>query len=183
MVLSDPLVALLDEARAGEEGAARARERWLRRQAEEGATLVGALLDLAERGSPVSIRTGSGRSSTGLVLALGTDFLVLRAAGRGDVCVRLGAISSIRPQGGERHRPPTGGRPAPLDLLLVEVLAGLAPDRPRVALWTGGVGLVTGELLAVGGDVVTVGLEGTPHALCYVAAAAVEEAVLAAEPG
>lgn len=174
---SDPLVDLLDEARAGDHGTARARERWLLRLAEEEATLAGTLLDLAERGSGVAVRSLSGRVSHGAVVAVGTDFVVLRAEDRRDVCVRLGAISTVRPAAGERHVSARGDRPAPLDLLLVEVLAGLAPDRPRVALLAAGE-LVAGELRAVGADVVTLRLDGDQRALCYVSAAAVDEAVI-----
>jgi hypothetical protein len=173
----DPLVALLDEARASERAAGRTRAAWLRRQAEEGATLAGALLVLAEAGSVVSARTTSGRVSHGVVAQVATDFVVLRSE-RGDVCISFAAISTVRLQEGERHRAPTGSRPPALDLLLVEVLAGLAPERPRVAVGTTGDGVVAGELLAVGADVVTVRLDGDGRTLCYVAVTAVEEVVL-----
>lgn len=174
----DPLVDLLDEARAADRGGSRVRERWLRRQAEEGATLAGTLLDLAERGSAVAVRTTTGRVSHGAVVAVGTDFVVLRAEDRRDVCVRLAAVATVRPQVGERHVSATGDRPAPLDLLLVEVLAGLAPDRPRVALVTSAGELIAGELIAVGADVVTLRLDGDRRTLCYVAATAVDEVVI-----
>lgn len=173
----DPLVELLDEARAGEQGAARARQRSLQRQAEEGASLAGTLVDLAERGSPVSVRSTAGRTNHGTVLAVGRDFAVLRTEDGRDVCICLGAVAVVRPSSAERHVPATGDRPAPLDLLLVEVLAGLAPERPRVALVVAGQ-LVAGELRAVGADVVTLRLEGDRPSLCYVSTAALEEAAV-----
>lgn len=178
MALADPLVELLDEVRAGDASAARVRERWLRRQAEEGATLGGTLLDLAERRATVSLRTQRGRTTHGAVMAVGTDFAVLRGEDRRDTCVRLQAIATVRPQGGERHVSASGDRASPLDLLLIEVLAGLAPDLPRVALFTGGGELVAGELRAVGADVMTLRLDGDRPTLCYVAAAAVDEVVV-----
>jgi hypothetical protein len=61
--------------------------------------------------------------------------------------------------------------------LLVEVLAGLAPERPRVVLVAGGE-LAAGELRSVGADVVTLRLDGDPTSLCYVAAAAISEAII-----
>lgn len=175
---SDPLVELLDDVRAGDRGAARVRERWLQRQAEEEATLAGTLLDLAERSATVAVRTTAGRVVQGAVVAVGTDFVVVRAVDRRDVCVRLAVVATVRPQVGERHVAAAGDRPAPLDLLLVEVLAGLAPDHPRVALVTGGGELIAGELRAVGADVVTLRLDGDRRSLCYVAASAVGEAVI-----
>lgn len=178
MALADPLVELLDEVRAGDAGAARMRERWLRRQAEEGATLGGTLLDLAERRAAVSLRTQSGRTSHGAVVAVGTDFAVLRGEDGRDTCVRLRAIATVRPQAGERYVTASGDRASPLDLLLIEVLAGLAPDRPRVALVTDGGELVAGELRAVGVDVVTLRLDGDRATPCYVAATAIDEVVV-----
>lgn len=177
MPAPDPLLTLLDDAKASDARAARERQRWLRRQAEEEATLVGTLLDLAERGSLLSLRTTTGRAHHGRVVAVGTDFVVVGGEGS-RTCVRLGAVSSVRPAAGERHGAPTGGRTAPLDLLLVEVLAGLAPERPRVAVVTAADGAVSGDLLAVGADVVTVRLDGNPRTPCYVALAAVLEAVV-----
>jgi hypothetical protein len=173
----DPLLELLDEARAGDASAARVRERWLRRQAEDGATLAGTLLDLAERGAPVSVRTTTGRTSHGAIAAVGTDFVVLQSEEGRDTCLRLQAVAAVRPAVGERHAVATGDRLAPLDLLLVEVLAGLAPDRPRLVVLAGG-DLVAGELRAVGVDVVTLRLDGDRPSLCYIAAGAMDEVVV-----
>ena len=173
----DPLVDLLDDARAAEVTAGRERQRWLRRQAEEEATLEGALLDLAERATVVALRTTAGRVHHGRVVAVGTDFVVI-GADRGGTCVRLSAVSSVRPGPGERHGPPTGAREPALDLLLVEVLGGLAPERPRVAIGTAAGEVVSGELSAVGADVVTVRLDGDGRTPCYVAMAAVLDALV-----
>jgi hypothetical protein len=174
----DPLVELFDEVRSADAGAARARQRSMERQASEEATLVGTLVDLAERRAQVSLRTTAGRTCHGSVVAVSGDFVVVRAEAGRDHCVRLRAVASIRPQHGERHGVAVGGRAAPLDLNLVEVLAGLAPDHPRVALVVDGGELVSGTLLAAGADVVTVGREGDPDLVTYVAAAALGEAVI-----
>lgn len=173
----DPLVELLDEVRAGDASAARVRERWLRSRAEDGATLAGTLLDLAERAAPVSVRTTTGRTSHGSVVAVGTDFAALKGEEGRYTCLRLQAVAAVRPAVGERAAVATGDRLAPLDLLLVEVLAGLVPDRPRLVVLAGG-DLVAGELRAVGIDVVTLRLDADRTSLCYVASAAVDEVVV-----
>ena len=90
----DPLVDLLDEARAEAAGTARSRQRWLEQQAAEGATLVGTLVGLAERGGPVALRTRAGRVCHGPLVAVGGDFVVVRADAGRDHCVRIGAIAS-----------------------------------------------------------------------------------------
>ena len=173
----DPLVALLDDARAAERATARRRGGSLRRQAEEEATLAGAMIDLSERGSLVAVGSRSGRTSSGTVAAVARDFVVVRSEGA-DACISLAAVSSVRLPGGERHRPPTGSRQPALDLLLVEVLAGLSAERPRITLVTRGDGVLAGELVAVGADVVTLRMDGDHRTLCYVAAAAVEEVLV-----
>ncbi|MGH9005512.1 MAG: hypothetical protein ACRDYV_20495, partial [Acidimicrobiia bacterium] len=45
------------EARVDEAARRRSREWWLRRQAEEGATLAGVLADLLEAGTAVTVHT------------------------------------------------------------------------------------------------------------------------------
>ena len=173
----DDLLRLLDEARADDRGAARERERWLRQAAEEGALLAGTLLDLAERGATVTVRTTAGGAHHGIVRLVAADFCVLASAA-GDVWLRLDGVATVRPHAGERHAAATGDRPV-LDLRLVEALARVAGDRPRVAIVTDGGERVAGELRAVGADVVTVRLDGEPRAVCYVAAGAIREVLRA----
>ena len=177
MTVGDTFVELLDESRAGDDGALRARQRWLRRRAEEEATLVGTLVDLAERGSALTVRSASGRVSHGAVVAVGRDFLALQGRGGEIRFLRSAGIVTVAPSSAERHQPASGDRPAPLDLTLVEVLSGLAPDRPRVVLVAGGE-VVAGDLVAVGADVVSLRLDGGGRRLCYVAGASLEEALV-----
>lgn len=172
----DPFVELLDEARAGRDASARVRQRWLQRQVEEEATLVGTLVDLAETGARVALRSSSGRVNHGGLQALGRDFVLLDGGGELRL-VSLASIVSVLPSVGQRYPAAAGDRAAPLDLTLVELLAGLAPDRPRVTLVSGGVALA-GELRAVGVDVATLRLDGSPRALCYVATAWLDEAII-----
>jgi hypothetical protein len=169
----DELLRLLDDARADERGAARERERVLRQAAEEGARLAGTLVDLAERGSGVTMRTDSGRVHHGVVRLVAADFCVVGTES-GDVWLALGAVTTIRPHPDERHPPATGDRAA-IDLLLIEALARVAPERPRVALVTAGGEALAGELRAVGQDVLTLRLDGDPGGVCYVSASAIRE--------
>lgn len=157
----DDLLRLLDRARAADALAARARERLLRTVAEEGATLAGTLVDLAEAGAEVRVRTTFGRPASGPVRFVGSDFAVV-----GDVWVRLSAIVAVLGASS-----PAAGDRAPSDVLLSEALHRIATERPRVALATPGE-VLAGELVAAGVDVVTVRLDGEAG-LAYVPVASV----------
>lgn len=141
--------------------------------AEEGASLVGALLDLAERRSTVTVRSASGRTHTGTLVLVAVDFVVLRT-GQGDRWLMLQGLNSVRPDPGEQHRSASGDRSA-ADLLLVEALGRIAPDRPRLAFVLDGGELLAGELEAVGADVVTVRLDGRPNQIAYVSGRSLRE--------
>jgi hypothetical protein len=169
----DELLRLLDDARADERSAARQQERTLRQVAEEGAWLAGTLVDLAEQASAITVRTTTGRSHHGVIRLVATDFCVLGAAA-GDVWLAVEAVATIRPHPEERHAAATGNR-AVIDLLLVEALARVAPERPRVAMVLVGGEAIAGELRAVGTDVVTLRLDGDPQGVCYVSAASIRE--------
>ena len=176
----DPLVELLDEGRAGAGRAARARERALRQAAEEEASLAGTLVDLAERGSRVVVRTETGRAHAGVVEGVGGDYCVVRSDTGVAAHLRLAAVTTVRPSPGERHAPASGDRAAAADTLLLEALGRVVHQRPGVALVTRGGDVVVGTLRAVGADVVTVwpgpgpGTEGP----CYVAGGAITEALV-----
>lgn len=176
--MDDPeLIELLDEEHAADRGAARERERLLRQVAEEGASLAGTLLDLAEQGTPVSVSTRSGRAHHGFLIGVGDDFCVLRSARGTLTYLATDTMATVRPQPGERHPPASGERRAPRDLRLVELLSSALPERPRLALVLRGGEVVAGELRAVGTDVVTLRLDGDGRAV-YVAAASIAEATV-----
>lgn len=174
----DPLIELLDEGRATERRVARVRERVLRQMAEEGAELMGTLVDLAERRSPVAVGTVAGRRHHGVVTGVGGDYLVLRADGDAEIFLRLDAITTVRPHPGERHDVASGERRHVSDELLIEVLGRVAGERGRVSLVTRAGEVVAGELRAVGADVVSVRLDGGVAETCYVVASALSEALL-----
>jgi small nuclear ribonucleoprotein (snRNP)-like protein len=166
------------EARVDEAARRRAREWWLRRQAEEGATLVGVLADLLEACTAVTVQTRSGRQHRGRVRALGADFVAVGTP-LGLVLVALDAVTSLRTHQGERTV--VGDRPvddAASGPLLRDVAAGLAVDRERVLLVTFEGEAVAGVLRSVGQDVAVLRGGGEPPATCYVALDAITELVL-----
>src|SRR5204863_961971 len=96
------------DSRASDAARARTRERWLRRQAAEEATLPGVALDLAERGDAVVLKTTSGRAHRGRLVAVARDVWVLRSDAShgsggedgmaGATFVATDAIASLRAQ-------------------------------------------------------------------------------------
>ena len=174
----DPLDALLADAVAAEASIARAKERVLRQAAEEGATVVGSLVELAERQAAVTTRTAAGRSHRGHVVAVGRDFVVMRDGMRPAVFVAIAAIAWVRPVDPIAHDT-TGDRAAPVEASLAAVLTGLAGDRPRVQLsLMADTQPLTGQLRAVGLDIVTIHLEDGARSPVYVPVASISEVAL-----
>jgi hypothetical protein len=164
------------DARVDEAARRRSRERWLRQQAEEAATLEGLLADLAERAAPVAVQTAAGHRHRGAVRSVGADFVALEGA-RSAVLVASAAIVSVRTQPGVR--PALGDRPAIGRNLLSEVLTGMAAERePAVIVPRHGGDPVVGALMSVGRDVVAVRASGERPATVYVRLAAIGEVVL-----
>jgi hypothetical protein len=153
------LAGWLAELASDDAARARARGHWLGRQAAEEGTFAGILEDLAERGRPVLVHLHNGRLHRGALILVGADFVVLRAGAGPDVVLARSAVASVRTLPGE---PATSGdRVAASGATLAEMLSVLADDRARVMV----IGLdvrhtVTGELRALGRDVLTVRLGG-----------------------
>jgi len=165
------------DGRSADAAAARARQRWLQVQADESATFVGVLLDLAEQGSPVVIHGRGGRRHRGSIAAVAADFCAVRTSGDRDVLLSFAGIGSIRPDA--RGAGPTGDRAVRADLGLAEMLSVLAVDRPRVLIiTTADAEGIAGELRTVGRDLVTIRLDGSSRASAYVAIAAIAEVSL-----
>jgi hypothetical protein len=178
-LLGEGLTARIDrwaaDARVDEAARLRARERWLRHQAEEEGSLAGVLTDVAERGAPVALHVRGGRRHRGEVRALGSDFVALRSADT-DVIVALAAVTSLRTLPGEAAT--IGDRSIATSLSLVDVLTGLAAERAAVLLvLAGGDDAVAGALGSVGQDVVTVRLAGA-GGTAYVPVDAIVELVV-----
>jgi hypothetical protein len=166
----------------------RARERWLRQQAEEEATLAGVLIDLGEHGAEVVVHTRTGRVHRGLIGVVGADFVGLTrsaprmgprargdGAGPGGAGGAGGGGSAIGSGGGDEvlvtldsitsvrmqagARLVTGDRPLTSRLSLAEVVTGLAAERERVVLVLADAGeSLAGTLQSVGQDMVVVRL-------------------------
>jgi len=129
------------------------------------------------------VRTRSGRTLHGALVAVGSDYATLRVTTGFDAHVRLGAIAVVRPRPDIRVDTATGDRRPDGRTGFVELVAGLAPQRPRVSLGLDGGGdAVTGELRAAGADVLTMRLDGGEAGLCYVSLDVVADLTVV-EPG
>lgn len=162
------------EARAREAADARARERWLRTQAEEDARLRQVLQGLAERGTTVTAATAAGRHLTGRLLRVGDDFVLLEGPGGRKNLVALAALAWCRTVHADRRRPDPAVGPDPEPAAgtgtaagLVDVLAQAAERRPHLLVHTTGPA-ISGELRAVGVDLLVLVTADDPPALVYV---------------
>ena len=176
----DEIQRLVDEQRLADAAGARARERWLRQQDSEEATLAGVLVALGEREAEVMLRTVGGRVHRGVIGGVGQDFCRLRTRSGEDVLVALRAVVTVRPVAARgdhavRAGPGAGGAPVD-DLSLGEALGRIAPERPEVAVGCvdGGPPLV-GRVRSVGRDVLTLQPDGEPPTPCHVALLAVAD--------
>ncbi len=170
------LDAWVADAHVDEAARQRSRERWLRDVAEQESTLVGVLLDLAERRSSIAVTTAA-RRRHGVISAMGADFVALRQAGGAEALLALAAISQVRTGGG--GDPAVGDRMVTSEYRLLDVLAQLAAERERVRLVTRDGDAVTGTLRNVGHDVVVVRADGDPPGTAYLPGAAIAEVTLA----
>ncbi|MGZ4683986.1 MAG: hypothetical protein ACXV8G_16130 [Acidimicrobiales bacterium] len=149
----------------------RRRTAWLRRQAEEESSLTGVLVDLAEHGRAVTLHLGNGRRHRGMITAVGRDVVELHSNLGERVVVALDALSSVRPQSDAVAVP--GDGPVPTGVTLAGLVGRLAEQRERVLIVARNGEATSGEITAVGRDVVTVALDG--GGLAYVSLAAVAE--------
>jgi hypothetical protein len=179
-LLGDGLAGRIDrwaaDARVDEAARLRARERWLRHQAEEEGSLAGVLADVADRGASVALHVRGGRRHRGEVAALGSDFVALRSAGT-DVIVALAAVTSVRTLPGEAST--IGDRSVATSHRLVDVLAGLAAERaPVLLVLADGDEAVAGALRSVGQDIVGIRVAGGAPVTAYVSVGAIVEVVV-----
>lgn len=171
---ADALVAAFARWAADERVSAaaveRARERSMRLQAGAGATVVGVLVDLAELAVPVVVSV-AGVHRSGRIVAAGEDFCVLDPGDRArPSLVVTRTIAAVWP--GRGSATPAGERPAAVALSLPAALSLLAEERAPVRLVLPPSQEVSGELVSVGDDVVTIAGNG-PSGLVHVPVAAV----------
>ncbi|MEY2567146.1 MAG: hypothetical protein QOE35_1675 [Actinomycetota bacterium] len=168
------LAAWSADQRVDEAAQGRARVRSLRTQLEEAATLAGTLVDLTEARTHLAVQTSRGRMHHGVAAAVGADFVALRTDAEQLVMIALSAVVAVRPTGpalaatGARRTAPT---------TLAQFLADCAEERPRVRLVAAGEP-VSGELLAVGADVLSVRSDTQPPTVAYVPVTSVSEVSL-----
>jgi len=152
------LTAMTDDARRAE--AIRARQQRADREvaAALSGTFAGTLVELAETGSPVNIRTRSGSAIRGVVEQLGPDVVVVaQSDGSHQVLVRRLAIETLIEQGSghDRHHEPADEGPK-----LAELLDELSSRRERIAVTLSTGNHVMGSILRVGVDQVVLRLDG-----------------------
>lgn len=175
--LVDSLTRWAAEAQVDEAARARSRERWLRHQAAEDTSLASVIADLSERERAVLIHTSAGRRHRGQVTALGTDFIAIQTDTGADILIARHGVTAIRTQ--PREQQAHSGRFVKLELRLVDAIAAMAEDRPRVTIATGPNDTFNGDLMSVGIDVLTVRIDGDTRANVYIPTAAVVEIALA----
>jgi hypothetical protein len=156
----DPEQAILRgmaEARVDDAAAARSRAHWLARQAEDEATLLGALCDLAEQQLPVQVRVRGGHTLHGVIHAAGADALVLADAPGSGTVIRTAQVVLLQTEPGRPELPTPRPRTTPVaGPDFVERLRDLAAERSAVVVRTTDGDVIPGRLRAVGRDVVTV---------------------------
>jgi hypothetical protein len=162
------------DARAREAAEARVRERWLRAQAAEEASLAGVLVALAERRETVVLTTAPGRRHRGIVTGVGVDFVAIESPAGMATLVALGVVADVRVAEEARTVATTGDADGgALGVRLADVLAQAAGQRPRVSVHAGTASVV-GELRSMGADVLTVRADGDAGAV-YVGLASLSE--------
>lgn len=175
----DPFVELTDDAAHAAAVRARTEERALRDRAAELASWVGTLRDLAERGTPVTILSRSGRTHRGVLVGVAEDHVATRLPGGQLVAIAAHALSSVRPEPGASPTVAMGDRERAQDRTLLEVVDRVAAERRRVAVSIeGSDDVLQGTLASVGEDIVTLQLDSHDRAMVYVRAAALLEVVI-----
>lgn len=161
------------DEKAAEAARSRTRERSLREQAATAATWTGALVDLAENRSRVVLLVGAGRL-TGTLEAIGADFCVLAATAGRPVLVNLARVAAALTEAPRGRDPVSGSRLPTLELSLAAALSVLAEERAPVQVAVGDGHQVTGDLVGVGEDVLTLRSHGTRTGAVLVPLANVE---------
>ncbi len=178
LTAGDPLAALqrwVADGQVDEAARARSRRRWLEKAAIEEATLGGVLLDLAERGRPVTVRTLVGHRITGPIIAVGADFIAVADARLGDTLMPTTRIATVQPAPGDDL--PAGDRRHDVVLAFGGALMKLAAERPEVMVGVGGETL-RGELRTASTEVVTLVIADERREPISIALAAIDHVVV-----
>lgn len=172
----DPYLDLADSAAMEAAVRARQEQRDLTERAAELASWIGTLRDLAERQSPISLRSRTGRVHRGVLLAVAEDHVAVALPARQTLFLRHDAISAVRPDPTLRVPAAMGDRERAQDRTLLEVLDRAVVDRATVyAVVEGSDDILQGLLLSVGEDVVSVRLTSSGQDVVYLRAQAIIE--------
>jgi hypothetical protein len=160
--------------RAEEAATARTRQRWLRQQASEHADFASLLVELHERGTPVTVTTTAGRRhQRARITAVGCDFLAL-ATVRGRVLVASKSIVAVQPHDRLGVTLAVDKRPT-ADDSMADLVRRAADTREVVALQVEGIPEpFVGELQTCGKDVVAMRIERS-RSVAYLTLASVSE--------
>jgi len=175
----DRYLELGDDARLAEEISARSERRSRLLRASEVATWVGTLADLVERRSPVVVRLAGKRTYRGAPVALGRDHVAVRTPSRQVALLSLSALRSVRPEPGTAAPPATGDRERSEGRTLAEIIERCAEESRRLVLGLDGVDeLLTGQVTALGEDVLTFRVDAEDHGVLYLPVQAVCELIV-----
>ena len=159
----------------------RRRSRSFEQQLNEQATLSSLLVDLAASQSAAVFELAAGRSHSGTVQLVGLDVVVI-ASGQGDQLARRtdqritlmarDALQVVRSSGSRRLQAGADDEHV-ADVTMLELLADQLDDRPSVVITTRGGHTASGQLIAVGHDMVTVHPSTPDPASVHVGAATI----------
>jgi hypothetical protein len=169
--LTADFAGLLRRARADDATSARIRERHLRSAAAADATMVGLLVDAAERAEELVIRTDGGRTLVGRVVHVTIEVVAIESPTRLLTYIPIAGIGSFRIIPGTADgRDASGDRSPTRRTSWATVVAELASTRPRVRIGIRGEpSRLAGELRSAGVDVITLALDGNPPVTAHVA--------------
>ena len=176
---NDPLAdwsRWLADCQVDEAVAARARQRSLEQQAAQESTITGVLLDLGERGLPVTVKTAGRHSCHGQIVAVGADFVLVCDKNNDQLLIPTAAIATISTSPAQRRV--TGARLRP-SVVLAETLHELATDQAQVEVVVADE-CVSGLLKMAGTDVIAVTVDQPRDDQVHVATAAIDHLVVRA---
>lgn len=175
----DPYVALADDAAVGAAIASRNERQSRLQRASEIATWTGTLRDLAERASPLVVRTAGDRVHHGRLAAIGIDHVALLLADAMVVLIASDTLRSVRVAPGHRAPVATGDRDRSQDRTLIEALEHLVDERRGVVIrLRQSADPVSGRIVGVGDDVVTVRFAHGDYGTAYLPTYAVGEVLV-----
>ena len=125
----DGLARWLADCLVDEAAAARSRQRSLEQQAAQEASIAGVLLNLAERGRLVNIKTLTGQTCEGHLTSVGADFVFMHAHENQELLIPNRSIAVIKSSGTNCL---SLGTRTPSTVCLADTLEWLAADKAHV---------------------------------------------------